>query len=235
VRVELWTVNLGRVPYRQALELQERVRAARQADAIPDTVLLLEHPPVYTRGRRTQPGELPFGADFYAERGIEVVDVDRGGKATFHGPGQLVAYPVVRVTDVLGFVGLLERVIVEALAEEGLPARGRAAEGRDFTGVWVGDRKIGSIGLHISHGVTTHGLSVNVDGDLTPFQWIVPCGLGGVAMTSLAAEAEGAVRDDVMDCFRKRLAHRLAAGMGARQRLVTPARLERELAGLPVG
>jgi lipoyl(octanoyl) transferase len=233
--VDLWTVNLGRVPYRQALELQERVRAARQADAIPDTVLLLEHPPVYTRGRRTQPGELPFDADFYAEQGIEIVDVDRGGKATFHGPGQLVAYPVVRVTDVLGFVGLLERVIVEALAEAGLPARGRAAEGRDFTGVWVGDRKIGSIGLHISHGVTTHGLSVNVDGDLTPFEWIVPCGLGGVAMTSLANEAAGAAGDDLMDCFRKRLAHRLATGMGARQRLVTPARLERELAALPVG
>jgi lipoyl(octanoyl) transferase len=233
--VDLWTVNLGRVPYRQALELQERVRAARQADAIPDTVLLLEHPPVYTRGRRTQPGELPFDAGFYAEQGIEIVDVDRGGKATFHGPGQLVAYPVVRVTDVLGFVGLLERVIVEALAETGLPARGRAAEGRDFTGVWVGDRKIGSIGLHISHGVTTHGLSVNVDGDLTPFEWIVPCGLGGVAMTSLANEAAGAVGDDLMDCFRKRLAHRLATGMGARQRLVTPARLERELAALPVG
>jgi lipoyl(octanoyl) transferase len=142
---------------------------------------------------------------------------------------------VVRVTDVLGFVGLLERVIVEAVAEAGLPARGRAAEGRDFTGVWVGDRKIGSIGLHISHGVTTHGLSVNVDGDLTPFEWIVPCGLGGVAMTSLANEAAGAVGDDLMDCFRKRLAHRLATGMGARQRLVTPARLERELAALPVG
>jgi lipoate-protein ligase B len=232
--VDLWTVHMGSVPYRDALALQQRVRAARQAEAIPDTVLLLEHPPVYTRGRRAEPGELPFGEEFYAQQGIEIVDVDRGGKVTYHGPGQLVAYPVVRVTDVMGFVGLLERVTVEALAEEGVDGRGRAADGRDFTGVWVGDRKIGSIGLHISHGVTTHGLSVNVDGDLTPFEWIVPCGLGGVAMTSIAREAAGA-RADCMGCFRKRLAHRLALGMGARQRLVTPARLERELAPLPVG
>jgi lipoyl(octanoyl) transferase len=233
--VDLWTVHLGTVPYREALALQQRVRAARQAEAIPDTVLLLEHPPVYTRGRRAQPGELPFGEDFYAQHGIEIVDVDRGGKVTFHGPGQLVAYPVVRVTDVMAFVGLLEQVMVEALAEEGVSGRGRAADGRDFTGVWVGERKIGSIGLHISHGVTTHGLSVNVDGDLTPFEWIVPCGLGGVAMTSIAGELAGGAGPDVMDCFRKRLAHRLARGMGRRQRIVTPARLERELAGLPVG
>jgi lipoyl(octanoyl) transferase len=232
--VDLWTVHLGSVPYRDALALQQRVRAARQAEAIPDTVLLLEHPPVYTRGRRAGPGELPLGEDFYALQGIEIVDVDRGGKVTYHGPGQLVAYPVVRVTDVMGFVGLLERVMVEALAEEGVDGRGRAADGRDFTGVWVGDRKIGSIGLHISHGVTTHGLSVNVDGDLTPFEWIVPCGLGGVAMTSIAREA-AAMRADCMGCFRKRLAHRLALAMGARQRLVTPARLERALAPLPVG
>jgi lipoyl(octanoyl) transferase len=232
--VDLWTVHLGTVPYGEALALQARVRAARQADAIPDTLLLLEHPPVYTRGRRAEPGELPLGEDFYAERGIDVVDVDRGGKVTFHGPGQLVAYPVVRVTDVMGFVSLLEQVMVQALAEEGVSGRGRAADGRDFTGVWVGDRKIGSIGLHISHGVTTHGLSVNVDGDLTPFEWIVPCGLGGVAMTSIARERPE-VGADVMDCFRKRLAHRLAQGMGMRQRIVTPARLERALAGLPVG
>ena len=253
--VDLWTVHLGTVPYLDALSLQQRVRAARQADAIPDTVLLLEHPPVYTRGRRTGPGELPFGAEWYAERGIDVVDTDRGGKVTYHGPGQLVAYPVVRVGDVMAFVGLLERAMVEALEEEGVTgARGRAAEGRDFTGVWVGDRKLGSIGLHISHGVTMHGLAVNVDGDLAPFEWIVPCGLGGVAMTSIARETAPAAapaapaaapaapaagpagaRTDRMACFRKRLAHRLAQDLGARQRIVTPAALERALAAVPVG
>ena len=176
-----------------------------------------------------------MGEDWYRSQGIDVVDVDRGGKVTYHGPGQLVAYPIARIGDVMGFVTRLEQVIVDAVAEEGVAARGRAADGRDFTGVWAGDRKLGSIGLHVSHGVTTHGLSVNVNGDLTPFEWIVPCGLGGVAMTSIVAERAGAARPDLRDCFRKRIAHHLAQAMGARQRLVTPARLERALAALPVG
>jgi lipoate-protein ligase B len=234
--VDLWTVNLGRVPYAEALALQHRVRAARQAGAIPDTVLLLEHDPVYTRGRRSDPAELPFGAEWYAERGIAVVDVDRGGKVTYHGPGQLVAYPIVGVTDVMGFVGQLEDVVVAALAEEGVAGRGRAQDGRDFTGVWVGDRKVGSIGLHISHGVTMHGLSINVDGDLEPFTWIVPCGLGGVAMTSIAHELgdTASPKPDRLACVRKRVAHGLAGALGRRQRIVTRARLERELdAGAP--
>jgi lipoyl(octanoyl) transferase len=230
--VDLWTVQLGTVPYAEGLALQCRVRAARQADLIPDTVLLLEHAPVYTRGRRTGPGELPLGEDFYRAQGIEIADVDRGGKVTYHGPGQLVAYPIARVADVLGFVGRLEEAMVAALAEEGIAARGRAADGREFTGVWVGERKIGSIGLHVSHGVTTHGLSLNVDNDLTPFEWIVPCGLSDVAVTSVARElgATGAR----LPCMRRRAAHQLARALGARQRLVTPARLERALAAQPV-
>ncbi len=223
-------MHLGRVPYAEALALQHRVRAARQAGAIPDTVLLLEHPPVYTRGRRSVPGELPFGEDYYTAQGIEIVDVDRGGKITYHGPGQLVAYPIVGVTNVMAFVSQLEQVMVDALYEEGIEARGRAADGRDFTGVWVGERKIGSIGLHVSHGVTTHGLSLNVDGDLTPFAWIVPCGLGGVAMTSVEAET---ARSGRLDCVRKRVAYGLAEALGARQRLVTPQALERALDAVP--
>jgi lipoyl(octanoyl) transferase len=226
---ELWTVDLGMVPYREAWALQARVRAARQAQAIPDTVLLLEHPPVYTRGRRSDAAELPMGEAWYAAQGIDIVDVDRGGKVTYHGPGQLVAYPIARVDDVLGFVAQLESAMVAALADEGLESRGRSDEGRDVTGVWVGDRKIASIGLHVSHGVTMHGLAVNVRNDLQPFEWIVPCGLGGVQMTSIVRE-RGADAD--LDCVRKRLAHRLAEARGQRQRLVTPARLERALAPL---
>jgi lipoyl(octanoyl) transferase len=229
--MELWTVHLtGRVPYAEALDLQRRVRAARQAGAIPDTLLTLEHEPVYTRGRRAEPAELPFGDDWYAARGIDVVDSDRGGKVTYHGPGQLVAYPIVGVGDVMAFVEQLETVITETLREEGVDARGRAHEGRDLTGVWAGDRKIGSIGLHISHGVTMHGLSVNVDGDLEPFTWIVPCGLGGVAMTSVERETGRAGR---MECVRKRVAHGLAGALGRRQRIVTPQALERALAAVP--
>ena len=223
-------MHLGRVPYGEALALQHRVRAARQARIIPDTVLLLEHPPVYTRGRRSVPGELPFGEDYYAAQGIEVVDVDRGGKVTYHGPGQLVAYPIVGVTDIMAFVSQLEQVMVDALREEGVAARGRAADGRDLTGVWVGERKIGSIGLHVSHGVTTHGLSLNVEGDLTPFQWIVPCGLGGVAMTSVEIET---ARGGRLDCVRRRVAYGLAEALGTRQRLVTSQALERALDAVP--
>jgi lipoyl(octanoyl) transferase len=228
--VDLWSVHLGRMAYGEALALQQRVRAARQHDLVPDTVLTVEHDPVYTRGRRSHPAELPFAPAWYAERGIDIVDVDRGGKVTYHGPGQLVAYPIVRVTDVMGFVAQLEQVMVDALAQEGIAARGRAHEGRDFTGVWVGDRKIGSIGLHISHGVTMHGLSLNVDGDLDPFEWIVACGLGGVAMTSVERETGRAGR---LDCVRKRVTHGLADALGHRQRLVSPARLERALAAAP--
>jgi lipoyl(octanoyl) transferase len=230
--VDLWTVQLGTLPYAEGLALQDRVRAARQADLIPDTVLLLEHAPVYTRGRRTDAAELPLGEDFYRAQGIEIADVDRGGKVTYHGPGQLVAYPIARVADVLGFVHRLEEAMVAALAEEGIAARGRAAEGRELTGVWVGDAKIGNIGLHVSHGVTTHGLSLNVDNDLTPFSWIVACGLDGVAITSVAEELGATAAR--LPCLRRRVAHQLARALGARQRLVTPAALERALSAQPV-
>jgi lipoate-protein ligase B len=222
--MDLWTCQLGRIGYREALALQGRLREARQAGAIPDVLLLLEHDPVYTRGRRTGPGELPMGDDWYRAQGIDVVDTDRGGKVTYHGPGQLVGYPILGVEDVVAYVRLLERAIVEALGEEGIAARSRAGEGRDFTGVWVEDRKIASIGVHIQRGVTTHGFAVNVDGDLQPWSWIVPCGLDGVRMTSVLAEAGPA--PDRMGCFRKRMAHRLAETLGRRQRIVSRSRIE---------
>jgi lipoyl(octanoyl) transferase len=178
---------LGTVPYAEALELQERLRDARIAGRIGDTVLLLQHPAVYTRGRRATPEELPMGADWYAGRGIEIVDVRRGGKVTFHGPGQLVAYVVVRTGDVIAVVRALERAMVAVARERGVDARGRNDEGIEYTGVWVEGRKVGSIGLHLSRGVTTHGVGLNVVTDLAPFGWIVPCGLTE-PMTSLARE-----------------------------------------------
>jgi lipoate-protein ligase B len=233
---ELWTVNLGTVEYREAHALQERIRAARQHDAIPDTLLLLEHPPVYTRGRRSQPGELGMGEAWYRERGIDIVDVDRGGKVTYHGPGQLVGYPIVRVDDVMEYVGSIERAIVAALADEGIDARGRSQEGIAYTGVWVGDRKLASIGLHVSQGVAKHGFAVNVDNDMAPFDWIVPCGLPDVRMTSVATEAgETGMGGRRIPCFRKRMAWRFAEAHGARQRLVSRARLETALEPVPAG
>src|SRR5579875_2282623 len=139
---ELWVCHLGLVGYREALELQQRICAARQAGLVPDAMLLLEHPPVYTRGRRSAPGELPMGEEWYRARGIEIVQTDRGGKITYHGPGQLVGYPIVRVDDVVAYVRLLERALVAALHEEGIAARARPEDGPDYTGVWVEDRKI---------------------------------------------------------------------------------------------
>src|ERR1700737_3438958 len=146
---ELWVCNLGLVPYAQALALQESLRDARQADEIPDTLLLLEHPAVYTRGRRTSVEELPLGEAFYAAQGIEVLDTDRGGKLTYHGPGQLVGYPIMRIGDVGAYLRTMEAAIIAALAEEGVGAEVRER----LTGVWVGERKIASIGVHISRGV----------------------------------------------------------------------------------
>ncbi|MCP9489562.1 MAG: lipoyl(octanoyl) transferase LipB [Solirubrobacteraceae bacterium MAG38_C4-C5] len=224
---DLWTVHLRTVEYRAGVALQERVRAARQAGAIPDVLLLLEHWPVYTRGKRTADGELPMGRDRYVLRGVDVVDTDRGGRATYHGPGQLVGYPIMGVGDVLDHVRALEGGLVAALAQEGVAARGRVDDGADFTGVWVAERKIASVGLRVARGVSMHGFAVNVQNDLQPFEWIVPCGLDGVSMTSLLEETGRSGHP--LRCFRRRAAFQVAAALGRRQRLVSPARLERAL------
>jgi lipoyl(octanoyl) transferase len=216
---KILVVRCGTVPYEEARELQGRLAARRQAEEIPDVLLLLEHPPVYTRGRRSQPEELPMGAPWYEAQGIEVLDTDRGGLVTYHGPGQLVAYPIVSLApyggDVHEFIRKLERVVIAALGERGVEAG--TIEG--LTGVWtVGEppgsgagaaeaRKIGSIGLHISRGVTTHGLAVNVNNDLQPFEWVVPCGIEGCSVTSLSREL-GAEQD--LDAFAGTLAARFA-------------------------
>jgi lipoyl(octanoyl) transferase len=220
---ELWVCQLGTIPYRQGLELQARVREARQAGELPDMLLLLEHPPVYTRGRRSLEGELPLGEDFYRAEGIEVIDTDRGGRLTYHGPGQLVGYPIMAVDDVGRFLRTMESAIIAALAEEGLEARSRPQDGPDYTGVWVGERKIASIGLHVARGISTHGFAVNVENSLEPFSWVVACGLPDVSMTSLALET-GAIGAS-LPCFRKRAAHNFCRAHGRRQRLTWPARL----------
>jgi lipoate-protein ligase B len=210
---ELWTCHLGVVDYREAVDIQERLRARVQAGELPDLLLLVQHPPVYTLGRRSEPGELPLGDD------IPVVDTERGGKLTYHGPGQLVGYPIMHVPNVREFVGTMERALIAALRDAGVPAGTR--DGVGFTGVWVEDRKIGSIGIHVSRRVSMHGFAVNVDNDLSPFTSVVACGLPGVRMTSLREEgvSEG------IDCFRKRAAHAFAREFGRRQRIVTPRRI----------
>jgi lipoyl(octanoyl) transferase len=245
-RDELFVCQLGTVPYLDAVVLQEGVHAQRQADELPDTLLLLEHPPVYTRGRRSAPGDLGahspdglLGADFPRAREIDVVDTDRGGRVTYHGPGQLVGYPIMHVSDIGLHLRTMEAAIVAALAAEGVTARSRHEEGIDYTGVWVGPRKITSIGVHVSRGISTHGFAVNVDNDLDPFSWVIACGLPDVAMTSLArelaasnprhADYDSAAPHDggtpLMAYFRKRMAAAFCEAHGRRQRLVSPRRL----------
>ena len=221
---ELWVCHLGTIEYRDALALQERVRAARQQDELPDVLLTLEHWPVYTRGRRSGPGELPMGEDWYRMQGIDIVETNRGGKVTYHGPGQLVGYPIVLVDDVVDYVRTLEQALVAALAEEGIAARARPAEGPDYTGVWIENRKIASIGVGVRHWITMHGFALNVCGDLSPFAHIVPCGISDVAMTSMEKETgkalsvieagrafEKIVREKFRDLRRDREAHALSA------------------------
>ena len=181
--------------YEDARRLQKDVERARQRGEIPDVLLLLEHPPVYTKGRRSTADELPMGEDWYLRQGIDVVDTDRGGRVTYHGPGQLVGYPIVSLRpygdDVHEYIRRMERVIVGALGDWGIEAE--VVDG--LTGVWTPERrKIGSIGVHVSRGVTTHGFAINVNNDLQPFEWVVPCGIEACRMTSLSREL-GAEQD----------------------------------------
>jgi lipoyl(octanoyl) transferase len=221
---ELWTCSLGTVGYREAHDLQERLRQARAADRVPDLLLLLEHPPVYTRTRRTSAADLPHGEAWYAARGIEIADTDRGGQLTYHGPGQLVGYPIMRVGHVLPFVRTIERAVVAALRDAGVPAYARDDESAAFVGAWVEGRKIASIGIRVKGGVSKHGLAINVVNDLAPFGWAVACGLPDVTMTSVEREAPS-LRSDPVGCLRKDLGHRLAQELGLRQRLVSRERL----------
>jgi lipoyl(octanoyl) transferase len=206
---EISVKRLGTVPYLEAWELQKELAEQRRRSEISDVLLLLEHPAIYTRGRRAKPEELPMGVEWYEAHGVEVHDTDRGGLVTYHGPGQLIAYPIVDLSsysnDVHDYVRGLEQVIISALAKAGVPAQ--TIDG--LTGVWTeGDppptlsstpaRKIASIGLHVSRGITTHGLAINVNNDLQPFEWIVPCGLEGVIMTSVSQEVN---RYEEMDRF----------------------------------
>jgi lipoyl(octanoyl) transferase len=185
--LEAQLINLGTVDYREALDLQRSLAAAVAEGSKPDTVLLLEHPPTITLGRRTEDGEVhvPDGAE------VDVVEVDRGGKSTYHAPGQLVCYPILDLTrhgqDVKKYCRDLEEALAQTLGAFGLV--GARIEG--LTGVWLESppRKIASIGIHLSKWVSTHGYALNVDLDPAPFtDWITACGLDGYAFTSMARE-----------------------------------------------
>lgn len=182
-------VWLGVVPYGDAWSLQTRLVAARKDGALgKDVFLFLEHPPVFTLGRRGGRDNLKVQDGFLESRGIEVVPIERGGDITYHGPGQLVVYPVMDLRKarlgVKDYVTALEEVMI--LAADG---QGVKAERNDLNrGVWVGMQKLGSIGIAVRHGIAFHGMAFNVNTDLDPFDWVNPCGLDGIHMTSLKQE-----------------------------------------------
>jgi lipoyl(octanoyl) transferase len=179
----------GAVPYPRALQLQRDLHERRVAGEIPDTCLLLEHPPVYTAGKRTSPLDRPVG-----DPGAPVIEVDRGGKITWHGPGQVVGYPIVALgepVDVVAYVRATEEIMIRTCADFGVTAV--RVQGR--SGAWVRgtdgrpDRKVGAVGIRVARGVTMHGIAVNCDCDLSWYDRVVPCGIADAATTSLSAEA----------------------------------------------
>lgn len=195
VPVDLQVRRLGVVPFKEAWELQREIHDAVVAGDMADTLLLLEHPSVYTAGRRTQPEDRPLD-------GTPVIDVDRGGRITWHGPGQLVGYPIIHLTqplDVVGYVRRLEELLIITCERFGVA--GERVDGR--SGVWVAgtpERKIAAIGVRVARGVTMHGFALNVNSDLHAYDRIVPCGITDATVTSLRSELGGPVpMQDVAD------------------------------------
>jgi lipoyl(octanoyl) transferase len=205
--------ELGVTPYREALAVMHELAAARNQQAIPDTVMLLEHAPVITLGSRAvRDEELPLPDEEYAARGIEIVEVGRGGRSTYHGPGQLVCYPILdlssRGRDLRRYVGSLEQTVIATLADLGV--EGCTLDGPHASGVWVGERKIASIGVRCARWVTSHGFALNVDLDLGVYDLFDACGLGGAPFTSLARETgDGLTTGGVREPLLRRLSEML--------------------------
>ena len=199
--------RLGTIDYAEAHRLQKELQAKRISGEIDDTVLLLEHPPVLTMGRSAKEQHVLAAPDVLAARGISVHEVGRGGDVTYHGPGQLVAYPIIDLKpdrrDVRKYIWSLEETMIRTCADFGLAAT--RVEG--LNGAWIGNRKVGAVGVRISRWVTMHGLAINANSDLTHFDLIVPCGIQDKTVTSLTAELGRTVfAADVIDPLARHLA-----------------------------
>lgn len=200
--------HLGRVPYAEGLQIQEQLVAERQAGRIVDVLLLLEHEPVFTMGRNARAENVLLSSEALRARGFEIFETGRGGDVTYHGPGQVVGYPILELPterrDVHRYVRDLEEVMIRACAEYGITADRIAGK----TGAWVGKEKIGAIGVRIARWVTSHGFALNVTNDLDPFALIVPCGIRDHGVTSLSRLLG---REVALDEAARRLAAHVAA------------------------
>jgi lipoyl(octanoyl) transferase len=220
----LTVVVAGTVGYGPALQWQNELYRRRVAGESEDVMLLLEHPHVYTLGRRFSAEHLLLSREALAQRGIEVFECDRGGSITYHGPGQLVGYPVLDLgdPDVIAYLRSLEETLIRAVRRFGVVADRRER----LTGVWVGEEKLASIGVNVSRGVTKHGFALNVTTDLSYFAGMVPCGIPAVKVTSLGRLLRSA---PPMEAVQEAAAAELAAILGATVRRRTPSELGLEL------
>ncbi|MGQ3683824.1 MAG: lipoyl(octanoyl) transferase LipB [Candidatus Loosdrechtia sp.] len=175
----------GMVEYGEAWELQKALLEARASDSIPDCLILLQHPPTFTFGRRYKEANLFSNRAYYEDHGFAVYKTDRGGLATYHGPGQAVGYPIIKMNtytkDFHYYLRMLENVMIGTLSDMGIPAQRKDG----YTGVWIRDAKIGFIGIRVAFGYTMHGFSLNINNDLKPFDYITPCGIEGITITSV--------------------------------------------------
>ncbi len=231
---EKWVTDLGVIDYQEAYALQRQISLAKTGgDLAPDVILVLEHPPVFTLGKRGGTENLRVTPAFLEEKGIPVIPTKRGGNITFHGPGQIVLYPIVDISraniGVADFVNTLEETMIRTCQAFGV----NAARNPRNHGIWVENNKIGSIGLTVKHGVCHHGLALNVNLDLTPFSWINPCGLQGVGMTSMALALDldlGNENDPQMTTTVKtHLLENLGQVTGFSFKTVTPEQLKQVL------
>lgn len=223
----VWLIHLPVTPYADALALQHRIVEARQRGALNDALLLLEHPPVFTLGRNAPESNILASREVLQQNGIQVFRVERGGDVTYHGPGQLVGYPILDLRDfrldVGCFVRAMEETLIRALDDFGI----RGARIEKLIGVWAGDAKIAQIGARIEQWITYHGFALNVDPNLAHFDLIVPCGIRDKSVTSIARVLNAPIE---MRAVRARVATRFAEVFGVEPIEITRAELEKKLA-----
>lgn len=223
----VWFLDLPLTEYRHALALQRHWVEARRAERLAhDLLIMLEHPPVFTLGRRGGGDNLLVPQEMLARRSIEVVPIERGGNITYHGPGQLVVYFILNLNaaqlGVRQLVDAMETTMVRTAADWGVAASGNSV----YRGAWIGPRKLGSVGITIRRGITFHGFALNVNTDLEPFRWINPCGIAGCTMTSLEQETGAPVP---MARVRRRIAHHLSEVFGVNLSTIELSALEERI------